>query len=161
MNPRQSKEIEYLYLQMYNMLFEYARSTLSDERRAEEAIQEVFRIACQKPEAVCACPNPQGWTVQTLKYVMLNMERNEQSINRTLVKYSALNEGDSMTVPNQVEVELLYNDIADSEEYLLLKEMTFEGASYAEMAQRRGITVEACRKRMQRAKSCLRKKLKP
>lgn len=160
MNAQQNKEIECLYLQMYNMLFEYAKSLLPDEEAAEEAVQEVFRIACQKPEAVCACPNPQGWTVQTLKYVLLNMERNRQAINRTLAKYTAFSEDDTMALPNQMEIELLYNDIAESDEYRLLKEMTFEGATYAEMAQRRGITVEACRKRMQRAKSYLRRRIK-
>ena len=58
MNAEQRKEIEQLYMQMYDMLTAYARSSLSEEALAEEAVQETFRIACQKPEDLCDSPNP-------------------------------------------------------------------------------------------------------
>ena len=47
MKARYSKEIDRLYLQMYPMLFEYARSSLSNDALAEEAVQDAFTIACQ------------------------------------------------------------------------------------------------------------------
>ena len=46
MNAEQRKKIEQLYMQMYDMLTAYARSSLSEEALAEEAVQETFRIAC-------------------------------------------------------------------------------------------------------------------
>lgn len=156
MSDQQSKQIECLYIQMYNILFEYAKSALSNETLAEEAIQEVFRIACQKPAAVCESINPQGWMVLTIKHVISNMGRSQFVETRALAKYSSLNPDIASALPTQIEVELLYNDIADTEEFHMLKEMTIEGLSYPEMAQKRGITVEACRKRMQRAKEFLR-----
>lgn len=48
MTAEQRVQIEELYLQMYNGMMAYARSSLSEEALAEEAIQETFRIACQK-----------------------------------------------------------------------------------------------------------------
>lgn len=160
MNDQQSKQIECLYIQMYNMLYEYARSVLGNETQAEEAIQEVFRIACQKPADVCESINPQGWMVLTLKHVISNMGRSQFIETRALAKYSSLHPDIANSLPTQIEVELLYNDIADTEEFHMLKEMTIEGLSYPEMAQNRGISIEACRKRMQRAKEFLRKVVK-
>lgn len=160
MNDQQSKQIECLYIQMYNMLYEYARSVLGNETQAEEAIQEVFRIACQKPADVCESINPQGWMVLTLKHVISNMGRSQFIETRALAKYSSLHPDIANSLPTQIEVELLYNDIADTEEFHMLKEMTIEGLSYPEMAQKRGISIEACRKRMQRAKEFLKKVVK-
>lgn len=160
MNDQQSKQIECLYIQMYNMLYEYARSVLGNEMQAEEAIQEVFRIACQKPADVCESINPQGWMVLTLKHVILNMGRSQFIETRALAKYTSLNPDIASVLPTQIEVELLYNDIADTEEFHILKEMTIDGLSYPELAKKRGISIEACRKRMQRAKEFLRKVVK-
>jgi len=77
MNAWYSKEIDRLYLQMYPMLFEYARSSLSSDALAEEAVQDTFIIACQKPEALCESPNPEGWLVNTLKNVLSNTKRSQ------------------------------------------------------------------------------------
>ncbi len=155
-----SKQIEQLYLQMFNMLFEYARSTLSNDALAEEAVQETFRIACQKPEALCASPNPEGWLVNTLKYVLRNMERSRNIANRILCGYFAANITELTATNDRVGVELLYDDIADTEEFKLLKEMAIDGRTYLEMADARRISIAACRKRVQRAKETLRKKMR-
>ena len=72
MNLQQNEEIKRLYLEMYSKLFDYAFSFLKNESLAEEAVQNTFQIACQKPEKVCNSPNPQGWLVITLKNVISN-----------------------------------------------------------------------------------------
>lgn len=160
MNDQYRKEIEDLYRQMYCLLFEYARSSLVNDSLAEEAVQDTFRIACQKPEALCGSPNPKGWLVNTLKYVISNTQRNRAASSRILMDFfsSQLNE---ITVSDDFEnIEILYGDIAKTDEFQLLKEMTLDGLSHLEMAQKRGISVDACRKRMQRAKENLRKKIR-
>ena len=55
--------------------------------------------------------------------------------------------------------ELMYEDIADLEELKLLKEMTYDGLSQKQMADARGITLNALKKRVQRAKETLRNKI--
>ena len=60
MMVRYKLEIERLYLQMYAMLFEYARASLSSDALAEEAVQDTFHIACQKPDELFSSPNPEG-----------------------------------------------------------------------------------------------------
>lgn len=153
------EEIERLYLQMFSLLFEYARSTLPNNALAEEAVQETFRIACQKPEALCASPNPEGWLVNTLKNVICNMERSRNIAKRILRGYFAVHITELTATNDRVGVEILYDDIADTEEFKLLKEMAIDGRSYMEMAESRNISIDTCRKRVQRAKEKLRKKI--
>lgn len=153
------EEIERLYLQMFSLLFEYARSTLPNNALAEEAVQETFRIACQKPEALCTSPNPEGWLVNTLKNVICNMERSRNIAKRILRGYFAVHITELTATNDRVGVEILYDDIADTEEFKLLKEMAIDGRSYLEMAESRNISIDTCRKRVQRAKEKLRKKI--
>lgn len=157
MTELERSEIERLYLQMYHFLYEYANSVLASDNLAEEAIQEVFRIACQKPEAVSGSPNPQGWMVNTMKNVISNTLKSQAAANRAMASY-AMNNIEEM-IPDQIQVDLLYNDIADTEEFRIMKEMTISGRGYPELAKERGISVEACRKRVQRAKEFLKKKI--
>lgn len=160
MKARYKLEIERLYLQLYPLLFEYARSSLSSDSLAEEAVQDTFRIACQKPEAMINSPNPEGWIMNTLKNVLKNTIRNQNISRRILLDYFASNINDITVTNDRVELEILYEDVADLEEFKMVKAMALEGKSYLEMSQELGISMAACRKRMQRARETLRKKIK-
>ena len=52
-------------------------------------------------------------------------------------------------------VDLLYADLSSSEDYMLLKKLYLEELSISEIATIEGITYEACKKRVQRARSRL------
>lgn len=158
MEERYRKQIEDLYRKMYSLLFEYARSALPNDSLAEEAVQDTFRVACQKPEALWESPNPEGWLVKTLKNVIYNTVSSRTMTVRLLKDYIHLRLNEISASEDLEEIETQYGDIAESEELKLLKEMALEGKSYLEMAQERGISVVACRKRMQRAREFLRKK---
>ena len=160
MKARYRLEIERLYLQLYPLLFEYARSSLSSDSLAEEAVQDTFRIACQKPEAMINSPNPEGWIMNTLKNVLKNTIRNQNISRRILLDYFASNINDITVTNDRVGLEILYEDVADLEEFKMVKAMALEGKSYLEMSQEFGISMAACRKRMQRARETLRKKIK-
>lgn len=160
MKARYSKEIDRLYLQMYPILFEYARSALSSGALAEEAVQDTFIIACQKPEALCGSPNPEGWLFNVLKNVISNTMRKQTSAKRIFLDYVSSNAKNIPASPDRVGLEILYDDIAGLDEFKLLKEMALEGRSYLEMAEARGITVSTCRKRVERAKKFLQKKIR-
>lgn len=159
MNARYSKEIHRLYLQMYPKLFEYARSSLDNDATAEEAVHDTFAIACQKPESLCNSPNPEGWLVLTLKNVISNTLRSQNATKRLMIDYLASNSEEITTSIDQISLDILYDDIKELEEFELLKERVLEGKSYLQLASERGISVGSCRKRMQRAKEFLRKKI--
>lgn len=151
-------EIEKLYKEMYPALYAYALYVLKDPALAEEAIQDTFCIACMKREQVLSNPKPQGWIMTTLKHVMQNMIRAQQKLRRML----SLNAGDELPVegPELLNVDLLFGNVSDSEDFQLLKRIALEQCTILELAQDLGISVEACKKRVQRARKRLQKKLK-
>ena len=158
MTSDQRKRIEEFYLEMYDRLFIYARIALDNESLAEEAIQETFRIVCMKPEDLLSSPNPKGWIVNTLKYTIQNMKRSRDKANVLLTQYLAANSSVAFS-EDRISLEVTYENVARSEEFRLIKEMAVDGRSHLEMAQSRGISVAACKKRVQRAKEFLRRKI--
>ena len=158
MTSDQRKRIEEFYLEMYDRLFIYARSALDNESLAEEAIQETFRIVCMKPEDLLSSPNPKGWIVNTLKYTIQNMKRSRDKANVLLTQYLVANSSVAFS-EDRISLEVTYENVARSEEFSLIKEMAVDGRSHLEMAQSRGISVAACKKRVQRAKEFLRRKI--
>ena len=158
MNPEYSEQIETFYLEMYDMLISYARWSFKEESLAEEAVQETFHIACQKPDKLCNSINPKGWLVNTLKFTIRNMKRSRESARQLL---SLMEQDESVTYSeDRLSLQLMYEDVSDSKEFKLLVEMAIEGRSHLEMATARGISVDACKKRVQRAKETLQKKMK-
>lgn len=152
MDVEYSRRIENLYLDMYERLFTYSRCTFQSDSLAEEAVQETFRIACMKPEALCNSVNPEGWLVVTLKNVIANMQRSRAAASRILTDYVSAQAEELAISEDRVDFAILYEDVAELEEYKLLKEMVLEGKSHLEMAKAHGITVSACKKRVQRQK---------
>ena len=159
MDESQRQWIEQLYVEMYEKLLAYASSIFKEDGLAEEAVQETFRIACQKSDQLCDSENPRGWLVNTLKFTMRNMKRSRESGQQLLSRYLALQTEAVAFSEDKVRLEVMYEDVADLEEFKLVKEMAVDGRSHLEMARSRGISVVACKKRMQRAKEILRKKL--
>lgn len=160
MTAEQNKLIEQLYLELFDRMMAYARSSLQSESQAEEAVQETFRIACMKPDELYASRNPQGWLLNTLKFTIQNRKRCNENTNRLLTDYIASQSREIAVSEDKIRLEVLYGNIAELEEFKLLQEMAMDGRSHLEMAQTRGISLSACKKRVQRAKETLRKKIK-
>ena len=160
MNGDYSRKIEKLYIEMYDMLLTYAQCSFKEVSLAEEAVQETFRIACQKPDQLCESKNPKGWLVNTLKFTIRNMKRNREHTLQLLSAYLLEQEECVAFSEDRLSLQLMYGNVADSEEFKLIKEMVIDKKSHLEMAKARGISVSACKKRVQRAKETLQKKLK-
>lgn len=159
MNAEQNKLLDELYRKMYRFLLCYAQSALNNESMAEEAVQETFAIACRRIDRVCESENPQGWLVETLKLVIKNLERRQQTANR-IISDLAEYRPDMVAAPgDQVGLKLLYGNLANTKEFKLVYAIAVEGQSYMEIAEAAGITVPTCRKRFERAKKYLQRKV--
>jgi RNA polymerase sigma-70 factor (ECF subfamily) len=110
MTDQQSEQIERLYFELFAKMTAYANSVLRNRALAEEAVQETFRIACMKPEALCDSPNPQGWLLVTLKNVLNNTVRSVVSANRLAEKIKNYYEPASN---DTADLRLLYGSLAD------------------------------------------------
>lgn len=157
MSAEQKNMIEQLYLEMYDLLFAYGRDSLQSDSLAEEAIQETFRIACMKPDELLASPNPKGWLVNTLKNVIRSIHRSLSNANKLINAYAAAHGAMDAATEEEIGLTVTYGDLAQTEEFKLIKETAVDGKSYLEMAQARGISIDTCRKRVQRAKEFLRR----
>jgi RNA polymerase sigma-70 factor (ECF subfamily) len=159
LTSEQQKRIEEFYLEMYDLLLIYARNALENDSLAEEAIQETFRIVCTKPRELLTSPNPRGWLLNTLKYTIQNMKRSRDRANVLLMQYVAAHSESIAFSEDRISLEVSYENVAQTEEFQLIRELAIEGRSHLEMAQARGITVDNCKKRVQRAKEFLRRKI--
>lgn len=159
MDARQHREIERLYFELFQSMKRYANSALESEALAEEAVQETFRIACTKPEQLCGSSNPRGWLFNTLKNVILNTRKSRNRANNLIAEYMAHQAASRNWSEDAVDPDLLYEDMSDSEEYQLVRAVALEGRPLLELARERGISVDACKKRFQRAKKLLKQKI--
>ena len=86
LNEEQSIFIDKLYKKMYAKMSIYAKNVVGNKWLAEEAVQEAFRIACSRPDAVMSSENPNGWMIITLKNVIRNIERSTANQNKLVAK---------------------------------------------------------------------------
>lgn len=125
MERKHSEYIEKLYVSSYDMLFTYAMALLGSETAAEEAVQESFRIACMKPEALIGSYNPRGWLIKAMRYTVKNMKRTNmrRRENTDLELYEQEHHlvGDG-EVNEYAEIE--FSDLVTDEEYSMLKWQT-------------------------------------
>lgn len=151
--------IDQLYREMYQQLLIYAKKALKDLSFAEEAVQDTFRIACAKIEEVEQSQNQKGWLMETLKNVINNIQRRQIQIAK-LAMATMIN--DSTSDPNEqdVSVDVLYSGAFPQEDFLLLKRIALEQLTMAELSDELGISIETCKKRVQRARNRMQKELK-
>ena len=158
MTAEQDREITRLYYAMYKKLISRGLKYFGGNNSlAEEAVQETFRIACSKVNDVCSSPNPEGWIALAFQNVVRNVWR-ERAAAKKLLDLFGDAKLESAVSEDHAGLHILYGDVVNTEEYKLLYEMICEGKSHLELANERGITVDACKKRVQRAKEFLRKK---
>lgn len=159
-DKRQKQIIEELYNEMYYKLTAYANSALNDCSQAEEAVQDTFRIACAKADDLFASKNPRGWLFKTLKNVLKNMLHSRARLNNLLISIEDVTYVEYSNNANEEDLDLVYSNICDSEDYKMLKRFALEKCTMLEAAQELGISVETCKKRVQRARKKLQKYLK-
>ncbi|MCC8129685.1 MAG: sigma-70 family RNA polymerase sigma factor [Clostridiales bacterium] len=156
---RQDDLISALYHEMFPMLLAYARSALGGSDMAEEAVQETFCVACKRQRELTESPNPRGWLVNTLKNVIRQLRRNRTREAALLAALTARQDGEDNSARSEADPDLLYGDLQRDPDYLLLKRLALDQCTMAKLAAELGISVEACKKRVQRARKRLQKRL--
>lgn len=154
-DTEQNKIIEDLYTEMYARLCIYAMNALNDRNLAEEAVQDTFRIACMKIDSLIDSPNRQGWLTNTLKNVIRNIRRSQLRLNRIVATALSINCPSPVQPERDVDLGLYCTSILGKEDFKLIKLVILENHTMLEASKEFGISVEACKKRVQRAKSKL------
>ena len=60
----------------------------------------------------------------------------------------------------ELDLDTLYGDLSDSEDFRLLKRIALDRCTILEAAEELGIPLETCKKRVQRARKRLQKRLR-
>lgn len=156
MTKEQSKRIEALYLEMFRRLYGVALAALNDPHLAEEAVQDTFRIACAKPDSLLSSQNPQGWLMNTLKNVMMKI-RSRRAYDKAYV-IPLLSDHENLIGKADGENNGILS-LVDEDDRRILTLTALEGRTMNDAAKILGISLEACKKRAQRARRRLKEKL--
>ena len=157
LNQEEEKYIEQLYREMYTRLCFYAKNALGSRTLAEEVVQDTFRIACIKPDSLMNSQNPHGWLINTLKNVIRNRQRTEARLSNALLVAMSVCEPQAKANVETAEFHAAYSDALGKDDFQLLINIVIRKYSMLEAAEELGISVEACKKRVQRAKKKLQK----
>ena len=157
MDKSQDEMISELYRQMLNPLYSYAKAILQNPGLAEEAVQETFMIACQKPESLLSSESPRGWLVLTLKNVIRNQQRSKARLSKHILQNdensALIFENEAATYDDYTAVE--YSDIVSPQDYAMLRKYVFDKCSMLDISKEYGLSLDATRKRIQRARNKL------
>ena len=160
MTAEQKQFLSERYHKKRKFLLEYAESSLHNYALSEEAVQQTFEIACRKIDDFCNSPNPDGWLIKTLSFVVRNIESRQRSEQRVI----AITDGyrpDLAAAPEvPMPLRVTYGSLVDTPQFRLLYEAEVLGRTLAEIAEELDISEDACKKRAERARTFLQKKLK-
>jgi RNA polymerase sigma-70 factor (ECF subfamily) len=159
MNAEQKKFISDLYHALYQFLVRYADSSLKNTALAEEAVQEAFSIACAKPTDVCSSPNTKGWMVNTVAYVIKNIESRQRTARQVIADLPEYRPDLVAAPPQSIDLRIIYGNLAETKEFKLVYAMAFEGKSIIELANELGVSVDTCKKRAERSRKYLQEKI--
>lgn len=126
--------------------------------RAQDAVQETFRVAWEKRTCALTSPSPKGWLYSTLRNKVMTLANDE----RIWKKY--------MTQITECETELVddgadgfrmraeVSSILTPEEYKLLKRLYLDGWTYQEVCDEMGLKKSTLAMRVMRIKERFTKK---
>lgn len=160
MTAEQNQFLSERYHKKRKYLLEYAESSLHNHALSEEAVQQTFEIACRKIDDFFNSPNPDGWLTKTLSFVIRNIE-NRQRSERRVIAVTGDYRPDLAAAPEvPLPLRVTYGSLVDTPQFRLLYETEVLGRTLAEIAEESGISEVTCKKRAERARTFLQKKLK-
>ncbi len=142
--------IEMLYRTQYTMLMQLALRKTENKDLSEDLVQSVFIVACIKSAELLHHPNPVGWLVKTLQFLMLKAEKVKSRITACQTEYYS--EPTAMIEPS---LDTFFPKSLSKQEVLALQMRIEDCASYQDIATALGLSEVNCRKIISRAlKKC-------
>lgn len=160
MTAEQDQFFTKIYKERRKPLLMYAESALGNHAMAEDAVQLAFEIGWRKIEDFQNCPKPEGWIFKSLEFVISNMKsrlRTERRVIAIVDEYRP----DLVAAPaDPLPLRVHFGDLVDLPQFRIVYEMEIVGRTLAEIAGELGIREDACKKRAERARKHLQKRLR-
>lgn len=148
MNAKEQDYLERLYLENYSDMECYAAHVLSNRDLAMDLVQEAFLVAQKKIKILMLHPSPRAWLFTTLKNLVGNTYRQQKKM-QAMVEIQP-EDGAVLLEPSLLAT---YQGLVPDEELELLILVYSLGWPYEYVARRKGISLVACKKRIQRARA--------
>jgi len=155
LTKEQEDFLEMHFRKHYRSMCSYAWKMLIHKSFNEEAVQETFKIACEEIDSFYSSSNPERWLFSALRNVVRNIDRVQGTLDKYIVQAPDFDEIATTTDLLPDDYEHIFGDIAKSDDFKLLKRIVLDKYTMLEASQEFNITVEACKKRVQRIKKKL------
>lgn len=150
MTHDERNHIEALFRMHYTLLTRLALRKSANKEQAEELVQSVFMIACIKSTELLHHPNPIGWLVKTMQFLILKAQQAKS--------HESVSLDECYTEPASVmelPLETLFPPTLTQHEKLALHMRIADCASYQDIAATLDLSEANCRKVVSRAlKKC-------
>ena len=160
MTAEQNRLLSEKYREKRKFMLEYAEGSLHNYALSEEAVQQTFEIACCKIDDFCSSPNPDGWLTKTLSFVIGNIESRQRSERRVIAIMDDYRPDLVAASEKPLPLRVTYGPLVDTPQFRLVYEMEVLGRTLAEIAEDLDISESTCKKRAERARKFLQKKLR-
>ena len=137
-----------LYIDNHNIMLKYARNFFNNREIAEDVVQNTFLVALENVDNVINSANPGGWLMNTLRNIIGDVYRSQKRLLDIYVQFDENRIATDFTSDPRIE----YKGIVGEEDLDLLFQVYCNGMTYQEAADNLGISISACKKRIQRAK---------
>lgn len=160
MTAEQDQFFTTIYKERRKRLLEYAESVLGNHAMAEDAVQQAFEIGWRKIEDFQNCPKPEGWIFKSVEFVVRNMKSRLRT-ERRVIAFMDDYRPDLVAAPaDSLPLRVHFGELVDLPQFRIIYEMEIQGRTLAEIAKELGISEAACKKRAERARKDLQKKLR-
>lgn len=157
LTPAEQNFMSALYTVEYKRLYKYAERMLNGSLMAEDLVQDTILIACNKIDKLITHPEPGAWLMKSLQKNINNYWRVRDNLTKLIIDIPMEKWINRYPAKNWLEdeLDLLYGDLATSEEYKIIKKFAVYGYSQKEIAAEYGISINTCKQRIYRAKKIL------
>lgn len=145
-----------LYLEQFDFLYHLACALLHDDHLGYDLVQDTFQAAFIKIDVLMRHPNPTGWLVQTMKNKAVHIYRDQKrllELNEAMMPHA----DDLAFEEQESDWKERWLRVLSEEEISLLQKYYGSGYPIQDIAKEYKISVEACYKRLQRARKKLEK----
>jgi len=155
--------VDELYHACFNKLFAAARRFVRNQDDVDVIMQETFLTAWEKREALAVKDEPEKWLMETLKNKAHEVNRARKTLNKMIAnpaatgidieEFADTSGDDIQTVVRRFREVLVDSGKLSREEFGLFLRLAFDADTVKELSQGSNVKPEACKKRIQRARS--------
>lgn len=147
--------LKIIYKHMHRQIYAVAYSVLRDFSSADDVVQETFVRILEKAFSYRRGTNPRAWVLSIARNIAIDLVRHRRFEEGSLEEDASESRFDESEMLISMEVKRAL-DILDDTERQIITLKVYSGLRHAEIASLLGITVEASKKKYQRALQKLR-----